>query len=94
VVTGNGAACLNPDGSQTTSGKIFNPSFPSTCPFITSVGATQVNPNATVFEPESACEQVIFSGGGFSNYFAVPGAFLLLALPCAPSFHAMQYSCD
>ncbi|KAJ7885104.1 subtilisin-like protein [Mycena olivaceomarginata] len=71
-VAGNGAACLNPDGSQTTSGKIFNPSFPSTCPFITSVGATQVNPNATVFEPESACEQVIFSGGGFSNYFAVP----------------------
>lgn len=23
-------------------------------------------------DPESACEQVIFSGGGFSNYFAMP----------------------
>jgi len=39
---------------------------------VTAIGATQVNPNATVFEPESACEQVIFSGGGFSNYFAIP----------------------
>lgn len=25
-----------------------------------------------VTDPESACEQVIFSGGGFSNQFAVP----------------------
>lgn len=89
-VAGNGNLCLNPDGSQTASGKIFNPSFPSTCPYVTSVGATQgidifstdfgdvfiicftVNPGSTVFQPESACEQVIYSGGGFSNHFAVP----------------------
>ncbi|KAK7059628.1 subtilisin-like protein [Favolaschia claudopus] len=71
-VAGNSALCLNPDGTQTRGGKIFNPSFPSTCPFITSIGATQVNPNATVFQPESACQQVIFSGGGFSNYFGIP----------------------
>jgi tripeptidyl-peptidase-1 len=31
-----------------------------------------VSPNSTVFDPESACEQFIFSGGGFSNYFSVP----------------------
>ena len=36
-VAGNGALCLNPDGSQTSDGKIFNPSFPGTCPFVTSV---------------------------------------------------------
>ena len=31
-------------------------------------------PNATVFEPqpEQACEKVIYSGGGFSNYFGMP----------------------
>ena len=31
-------------------------------------------PNATVFEPqpEQACEEVIYSGGGFSNYFGMP----------------------
>ncbi|KAF8217807.1 peptidase S8/S53 domain-containing protein [Mycena galopus ATCC 62051] len=71
-VAGNSALCLNPDGTQTADGKIFNPSFPSTCPFVTAVGATQINPGASVFDAESACEQVIFSGGGFSNYFAIP----------------------
>jgi len=71
-VAGNGGLCLNPDGSQTKDGKVFNPSFPGTCPYVTSVGATQVNPNSTVYAPESACEQVIYSGGGFSNLFEVP----------------------
>jgi len=71
-VAGFGNTCLNPDGSQTRNGTRFNPSFPGGCPFVTSVGATQVNPNSSVFAPESACEQVIFSGGGFSNFFAMP----------------------
>ncbi|KAJ7200325.1 subtilisin-like protein, partial [Mycena pura] len=53
-------------------GKVFNPSFPSTCPFVTSVGATQVPANSTVNDPETACEEVIFSGGGFSNIFPLP----------------------
>jgi len=71
-VAGNSALCLNADGTQTVNGKIFNPSFPSTCPFVTAVGATQVNRGSKVTDPESACQQVIFSGGGFSNYFAIP----------------------
>lgn len=40
-VAGNNNTCLNPDGSQSADGKLFNPSFPSTCPYVTSVGATQ-----------------------------------------------------
>ncbi|KAH9474907.1 Aorsin [Psilocybe cubensis] len=71
-VAGNSDLCLEDDGSQTEEGPIFNPSFPSSCPYVTSVGATQVNPGATVTERESACEEVIASGGGFSNYFAMP----------------------
>ncbi|TCD67356.1 hypothetical protein EIP91_000223 [Steccherinum ochraceum] len=71
-VAGHSELCLNPDGTQSTSGKIFNPTFPGGCPFVTSVGATQVNPGAKVTDPESACMQVIFSGGGFSNHFAIP----------------------
>ena len=43
-----------------------------TCPFVTAVGATQINPGSTVNDPEGACEQVIFSGGGFSNIFTMP----------------------
>ncbi|KAI0066334.1 subtilisin-like protein [Artomyces pyxidatus] len=44
-------------------GQNFVPTFPSGCPFMTSVGATQ-NVN-----PEVAAS---FSSGGFSNYFATP----------------------
>ncbi|KAJ7198616.1 subtilisin-like protein [Mycena haematopus] len=90
-VAGNGALCLTPSGEQTSDGAIFNPSFPSTCPFVTAVGATQVNPGASVFAPESACEQVIFSGGGFSNYFGIPdyqkgavGTYIKTALTPSP----------
>ncbi|OBZ75872.1 Tripeptidyl-peptidase sed3 [Grifola frondosa] len=43
--------------------KNFIPTFPSGCPFITSVGATAgMNPEAAAF----------YSSGGFSNYFGVP----------------------
>ena len=59
-------------GGPARNGQRFNPDFPVTCPFVTAVGATQVNPGSTVNDPEGACEQVIFSGGGFSNFFAMP----------------------
>jgi hypothetical protein len=65
-------ATLPSVGQRTLTGTKFNPEFPASCPFVTAVGATQVNPGSTVFEPESACEQVIFSGGGFSNIFSMP----------------------
>ncbi|CAF0856154.1 unnamed protein product [Adineta steineri] len=71
-VAGNEGYCLLTNGAETnsTTAPRFNPSFPGTCPYITSVGATQINGN--VNNPESACEQVIYSGGGFSNRFAIP----------------------
>lgn len=71
-VAGNGGLCLNADGSQTLNGTTFNPSFPGTCPYITSVGATQITQGNSVYAPEEACETVIYSGGGFSNVFARP----------------------
>jgi len=71
-VAGSSGNCLNPNGSQTADGTIFNPSFPATCPYVTAVGATQLSPGKSVFDDEDACEQVIYSGGGFSNYFAIP----------------------
>lgn len=74
-VAGNSGQCIIPatgEFGNGTDATRFNPSFPGGCPYITSVGATQVNPNSTVFEPESAAEQHIFSGGGFSNVFTMP----------------------
>ncbi|KAI0741645.1 peptidase S8/S53 domain-containing protein [Daedaleopsis nitida] len=52
--------CLTNDGKRT---KRFQPNFPASCPFVTTVGGTiRVNPEVAVS----------FSGGGFSNYFARP----------------------
>lgn len=82
-VAGNSGQCIDGPGlnapyNNGTSGR-FNPSFPGTCPYVTSVGATQVKPNASIttdlatgVQPEEACETVIYSGGGFSNVFPLP----------------------
>ncbi|KAF8158459.1 subtilisin-like protein [Crassisporium funariophilum] len=95
-VAGGGGVCLNSRHQAVTNGTVFNPGFPVTCPFLTAVGATQVNPGSTVNDPEGACEQVIFSGGGFSNIFAIPsyqatavGNFLTLH---KPPFTAAQFN--
>lgn len=74
-VAGNADACFDPlTGAYQhgAAGGIFNPSFPSTCPYVTSVGATEVMEGSTVRSGEVACQKVIRSGGGFSNVFGVP----------------------
>lgn len=73
-VAGNYGQCIDEAQGTYTDGTYgsFNPSFPSVCPYILSVGATQINGNNSVLQPEGACEQVIYSGGGFSNRFALP----------------------
>ncbi|KAG6857498.1 hypothetical protein H0H87_002123 [Tephrocybe sp. NHM501043] len=55
-----GGDCLTNDGSNK---KIFQPSFPASCPYVTAVGGT------VRVAPEVA---VSFSGGGFSRYFNQP----------------------
>jgi len=55
-----GGNCLTNDG---TNKEIFQPAFPASCPFVTTVGGT------TKVNPEVAVD---FSGGGFSRYFAQP----------------------
>ena len=93
-VAGNGGECLNADGSLNsgTSGR-FNPSFPGTCPFVTSVGATQIKPGASVTAPEEACETVIFSGGGFSNVFPLP-SYQTTAVKSFFANHPPPYGAD
>ncbi|KAI0672543.1 subtilisin-like protein [Trametes maxima] len=68
-VGGRNDVCLDEDGNQVTGGKIFSPTFPGGCPYVTSVGATQVVPGHKVTDPESAVFQRFPSGGGFSNVF-------------------------
>ncbi|KAI0044218.1 subtilisin-like protein [Auriscalpium vulgare] len=95
-VAGGGGVCIGPDGTGIVNGTRFAPSFPVTCPYVTAVGATQINPNSTVHDPESACEQVIFSGGGFSDIFPMP-AYQAKAVSSylkkhTPSYTAEQYN--
>ncbi|KAK6534134.1 hypothetical protein TWF281_005472 [Arthrobotrys megalospora] len=56
--SGPGDDCTSKDGK-----KRFVPTFPATCPYVTSVGGT------VGVQPEKA---VSFSSGGFSNYFSRP----------------------
>ena len=50
--------------------QVFNPNFPSSCPYVTSVGATTLTGSA-IKDAERAVTQFP-SGGGFSNYFDRP----------------------
>lgn len=57
--SGTGSACLSNDGKNTT---MFQPQYPASCPWVTSVGSTRyLNETAT-----------FFSSGGFSNYWKRP----------------------
>ncbi|KAI0048067.1 subtilisin-like protein [Auriscalpium vulgare] len=71
-VAGNQGQCLDADGQAADNGTRFNPDFPVGCPFVTAVGATQIDRGAAVHQPESACRSDVFSGGGFSNIFPMP----------------------
>ncbi|KAJ4422609.1 hypothetical protein N0V82_002728 [Gnomoniopsis sp. IMI 355080] len=56
---------------------VFAPTQPNSCPWLTNVGATKVYAGKTVFEPESAVEDLAASfnyssSGGFSNLFPIP----------------------
>ncbi|KUM56310.1 hypothetical protein ACN42_g10903 [Penicillium freii] len=71
----DGAAngCLGPEG------KIFNPQYPSNCPYVTSVGGTMLYADQTVKDAESVMHADLggtsanfTSAGGFSNYFPQP----------------------
>ncbi|GAM89979.1 hypothetical protein ANO11243_080190 [Dothideomycetidae sp. 11243] len=63
---GTNGSCISNNG---TNAPTFLPEFPSTCPYITSVGATQgFTPEVVAFDPRNG----FASGGGFSNYFKRP----------------------
>lgn len=67
-VAAKGDICLSGNGQNET---IFNPDYSSVCPYVTSVGATQLLDNQTVYDPESAMDISIlptlksFSSSGY-----------------------------
>jgi tripeptidyl-peptidase-1 len=75
-------ACINLEDPQNglLNGTVFNPTFPNTCPYVLSVGGTQLDGNETVEDKESVLHKRLDfpsyidfgSSGGFSNYFREP----------------------
>ncbi|KAI0833489.1 subtilisin-like protein [Trametes gibbosa] len=63
--------CLSANGTAVPGPGRFLPNFPSTCPYVTAVGATQVDAGKSVHDRESATS-LFGSGGGFSNVFPRP----------------------
>ncbi|KAK5991871.1 Aorsin [Cladobotryum mycophilum] len=70
------SGCLSGSGQNQT---IYNPGNPVSCPYLTAVGATQLEPGTTIQDPEGAMQtslgpgaELFASGGGFSNYFPTP----------------------
>lgn len=94
-VAGTENRCIDLNNRRYTNGTdgAFNPTFPASCPFVTSVGATQIRSDATVFDEEIACETRIFSGGGFSNFFALPD-YQATAVKSWFSSHPSPYGAD
>ncbi|KAI8911160.1 subtilisin-like protein [Gorgonomyces haynaldii] len=68
VAGGQTSECISNDGKNTTK---FLPTFPASCPFVTSVGGTRNIPEKAVG----------FSSGGFSEYFPTPLYQLSSTLP-------------
>lgn len=62
---GTPGTCFTNDG---TNAPTFLPMFPTSCPYITSVGATKFIPEIVATDDNNG----FVSGGGFSNYFARP----------------------
>lgn len=97
-VAGNGKLCRDPASGDFNDGSkgLFTPAFPSTCPYITSVGATEIVPGKKVTDAESACEQTILSGGGFSNVFPMPDyqskAVAAYFKDSAPPYSSQQFN--
>ncbi|KAE9405295.1 family S53 protease [Gymnopus androsaceus JB14] len=56
-------------GGQSESCTTFVPTFPSTCPWVTSVGSTNLTMDGAGDLVEAAAT---FTSGGFSNYFSTP----------------------
>lgn len=81
TTSGPDRLCIDDHAGGGTSGK-FSPTFPSSCPWVTSVGGTQMLQSTKLATSNATTEETAFrqelhgntlsSGGGFSNVFLSP----------------------
>jgi tripeptidyl-peptidase-1 len=72
VVASGDYGVAGADGCLGSDGSIFNPDFPVTCPYITSVGSTYLPPGGSAKADAEVATTRFPSGGGFSNIFPQP----------------------
>ena len=76
--TPNGCLPGSGQSNTTKNARVFNPDYLSSCPYITSVGATMIPKGGSVTGAEVGAfvkfgsEDTYSGSGGFSNYFARP----------------------
>ncbi|KAL9111665.1 MAG: hypothetical protein Q9227_003939 [Pyrenula ochraceoflavens] len=70
-VAGIRGQCIGPTGAPVNGAGRFNPMYPGTCPWVTSVGGTAIKPGGSVHDREIATT-AYSTAGGFSNYFSAP----------------------
>lgn len=90
-------SCLNAEEDYVdNNGTRYSPSFPVNCPYVTAVGATELIGNDTsdgeraVSDPSKDGLTDYYSGGGFSNYFALP-SYQATAVKNFMKNHAPKY---
>lgn len=60
------------EGCLGSTGRVFSPDFPATCPYITAVGSTYLPAGGDVTKDEEISTTRFPSGGGFSNIYPIP----------------------
>ncbi|TVY85524.1 Tripeptidyl-peptidase sed1 [Lachnellula suecica] len=64
--------CIASNNTEQYDEGAFSPSFPASCPWVTTVGATQYNDDDKTEVAVGRPENGYSSGGGFSNYWSAP----------------------
>ncbi|KAH6676397.1 putative alkaline serine protease AorO [Halenospora varia] len=72
VVASGDSGVAGAQGCIGTSGKVFTPDFPATCPYITTVGGTVLPTGGNVNIDAEVAVTRFPSGGGFSNIYEIP----------------------
>jgi tripeptidyl-peptidase-1 len=72
VVASGDSGVAGPSNCLGDTGKVFNPDFPATCPYLTTVGATVIPLGATASDHKEEATYRFPSGGGFSNIYKQP----------------------
>lgn len=74
IIAGNYNATI-PIAGPKLNGSVFSPNYPQNCPYVLSVGGTQLNPEDTVDDPESVLYVPELTSVNFTGIPNIPATF-------------------